>query len=64
MGYKSTLLYGTTMLTQEQKHARVQWAIQHKDDHCSRTILTDETYYQLFRNTSRRWSRNPSIEVK
>ena len=24
MGYKSTLLYGTPMLTQEQKHARVQ----------------------------------------
>ena len=55
---------GTPMLTQEQKHARVQWAIQHKDDDWSRTIFTDETCYQLFRNTIRRWSRNPSTEVK
>ena len=64
MGYKSTLPYGTPMLTQEQKHARVQWAIQHKDDDWSRTIFTDETCYQLFRNTIRRWSRNRSTEVK
>ena len=64
MGYKSTLPYSTPMLTQEQKHARVQWAIQHKDDDWSRTLFTDETCYQLFRNTIRRWSRNPSTEVK
>ena len=64
MGYKSTLPYGTPMLTQEQKHARVRWAIQHKYDDWSRTIFTDETYYQLFRNTIHRWSRNPSTEVK
>ena len=42
------------MLTQKSNDAHVQWAIQHKDDHC----------YQLFRNTIRRWSRNPSTEVK
>ena len=64
MGYKSTLPYGTPMLTQEQKHARIQWAIQHKHDDWSRTIFTDETCYQLFRNTIRRRSRNPSTEVK
>ena len=64
MGYKSTLPYGTPMLTEEQKHARVQWAIQHKDDDWSRTIFTDETCYQLFRNTIRRWSRNANTEVK
>ena len=64
MGYKSTLPYGTTMLTKEQKHARVQWAIQHKDDDWTRTIFTNETCYQLFRNTIRRWPRNPSTEVK
>ena len=43
MGYKSTLPYGTPMLTQEQNHARAQWSIQHKDDDWSRTIFTDET---------------------
>ena len=64
MGYKSTLPYGTPMLTQEQNHARVRWAIQHKDDNWSRTRFTDETCYQLFRNTIRRWSRNLSTEVK
>ncbi len=32
MGYKSTLPYGTPMLTQGQKDARVQWVIQYKDD--------------------------------
>ena len=62
--YNSTLPYGTPMLAQEQKHARVQWAIQHKDDDWSQTIFTYETCYQLFRNTIRRWSRNPSTEVK
>ena len=64
MGYKSTLPYAAPILTQEQKHARVHWAIQHKDDDWSRTIFTDETCYQLFRNTIRGWSQNPSTEVK
>ena len=64
MGYKSTLPYATPMATQEQKHARVRWVIQHKDDDWSRTIFTDETCYQLFRNTIRRRSRSPSTEVK
>ena len=64
MGYKSTLPYATPMLTQEQNHARVRWAIQHKDDDWSRTRFTDETCYQLFRNTIRRWSQNLSTEVK
>jgi len=45
MGYKSTLPYGTPMLTQEQKDAHVQWAIQHKDNDWSRTVFTDETCY-------------------
>ena len=64
MRYKSTLPYATPMVTQEQKHARVRWVIQHKDDDWSRTIFTDETCYQLFWNTIRRWSRNQSTEVK
>ena len=35
------------MQTQEQKHARLQWAIQHRDDHCSRTRFTDETCFEI-----------------
>ena len=29
----------------------------HKDDDWSRTVFSDETSYQLFRNTIRRWSK-------
>jgi transposase len=64
MGYRNTLPYGVPMLTQKQKEARVQWAVRHKDDDWSRTVFTDETSYQLFRNTIRRWSKNPKAEVK
>jgi len=64
MGYKSTLPYEMPMLTQKQKDAHVQWAIQLKDDGWSRTIYTDETSYQLFRNIIHRWLRNPKTEVK
>ena len=62
MGHISTLPHGTPMLTQKQKDARVQWAKQHKDDDWSRTIFTDETSYQLFRNTIRRRSKNSKRE--
>ena len=54
LGYKSSLPYKTPMLTQQQKDARVQWAIKHQNDDWSRTIFTNETCYQLFRNTIRR----------
>ena len=47
IGYKSTLSYGTPMLMQEQKYARLQWTIQHKDDDWSRTIFTDETFFAI-----------------
>ena len=47
MGYKSTLPCATPMLTQEQKYTRVQWAIQHKDDHCSQTRFTDESCFAI-----------------
>ena len=63
MNYKSTLPCGTPKLTQKQKHAPIQWTVQHNDN-CSRTIFTDEICYQLFRDTIRRRSRNPSTEVK
>ena len=52
------------MLTQKPKDARVQWAEQHKDDDWSQTVFTDETSYQVFRNTIRRWSKNPKGEKK
>jgi transposase len=64
MGYKSTLPRATPMLTREQKERRIQWAQQHLDDNWNRTIFSDESSFQLFRNTVRRWSKNPRQEVK
>ncbi|CAF2149401.1 unnamed protein product [Rotaria magnacalcarata] len=64
MGYRSTLPQGTPLLTQKHNDARVQWAVKHQDDDWTRTIFTDETCYQLFRNTIRRWSKNPKGEFK
>jgi hypothetical protein len=55
LGYKSTLPYGTPMLTQEHRDARGQCGIKHQNDDWSRPIFNDETYYQLFRNAIRRW---------
>jgi hypothetical protein len=52
------------MLTQKHKEMRVQWALQHKDDDWSRTVFSDETSYQLFRNTIHRWSKNAKAELK
>ncbi|CAF2657659.1 unnamed protein product [Rotaria sp. Silwood2] len=52
------------MLTNEQKERRVQWALVHKNDDWSRTVFSDETSYQLFRNTIRRWSKYADKEIK
>ena len=52
------------MLTVEQKQNRVEWAKKHQDDDWNHTIFTDESSFQMFRNTVRRWSKNPEIEVK
>ena len=52
------------MLTVEQKQNRVEWAKKHQGDDWNRTIFTDESSFQMFRNTVRRWSKNPEIEVK
>ena len=64
MGCGNVLPHKTSMLTKEHKEARVQWAIRHKDYHWNRKIFTDETCYQLFRNTVCRWSKNPKTEIK
>ena len=52
------------MLTSEDKKRRVQWAKQHKNDDFKRTIFTDESSFQLFRNTIRRWTKHPKKELK
>jgi transposase len=64
LGYENVLPRGTPMLTNEQKEGRVQWALAHKDDDWNRTVFSDETSYQLFRNTIRRWSKHAQEEKK
>ena len=63
-GYRSVLPVNTPMLTDEQKQHRVQWVKKHQADDWYRTVFTDESSFQLFRNTIRRWSKNPESEVK
>ena len=52
------------MLTQEHKERRVQWGKQHLNDDWQSTVFTDESSFQLFRNTIRRWSKYPQEEKK
>ena len=52
------------MLTAEQQQHRVEWAQKHQADDWYRTVFKDELSFQLFRNTIRRWSKNPESEVK
>ena len=63
-GCRSVLPINAPMLTVEQKQNRVEWAKKHQGDDWNRTIFTDESSFQLFRNTVRRWSKNPEIKVK
>jgi hypothetical protein len=52
------------MMTEEHRVRRLEWANAHADDNWSQTVFLDETCFQLFRNTVRRWSKNPQAEVK
>ena len=52
--YENCLPLNTPMLTQEQKEHRVKWAKEHLNDNWKSTVFTDESSFQLFRNTIRR----------
>ena len=45
------------MLTETHKEKRVQWARQHLNDNWKKTLFSDETAFQLFRNTLKRWHK-------
>ena len=38
--------------------------MKHKNDDWNQTVFFDESYFQLFRNTVRRWSKTPQKELK
>ncbi|CAF4077385.1 unnamed protein product [Rotaria magnacalcarata] len=52
--YVNCLPLNTPMLTKEHKERRVEWAKEHLNDDWKATIFTDESSFQLFRNTIRR----------
>ena len=47
------------MLTKKQKEKRVIWVMKHKNDDWNQTVFSDESYFQLFRNTVCHWSKTP-----
>ncbi|EXX61191.1 hypothetical protein RirG_173480 [Rhizophagus irregularis DAOM 197198w] len=55
VGYLKRLPKATPMLTEAHKIKRVEWARQHINDRWNKTLFTDETAFQLFRNTVERW---------
>jgi transposase len=58
LGYSKCLPRATPMLTPKHKQKRVEWARTHLNDDWSRTLFSDETAFQLFRNTVERWYKN------
>ena len=63
-GYRNALPINTPMLTTEQKLNRIQWSKAHMNDDWTRTVVTDESSFQLFGNTIRRCSKTPEKEVE
>ena len=58
LGYRNALPLCTPMLTPAHKQKRVEWAQKHKDDNLKKTLFSDETSFQLFRNTIKHWYKN------
>lgn len=57
VGYSKSLPRATPMLTEVQKQNRVLWAQNHLNDTWEQTFFSDETAFELYRNTVRRWHK-------
>jgi len=55
LGYKNNLPLETLMLTTTHKEAHVIWAKKHLNDNWKKTLFSDKTAFQLFRNTITQW---------
>ncbi len=55
LGYRNALPLSTPMLTTVHKQKRVEWARNHLNDNWKKTLFSDETAFQLFRNTIKHW---------
>jgi len=49
------------LLTLAHKQKRVEWAQKHKDDNWKKTLFSDETAFQLYRNTIKHWYKNTRL---
>jgi len=58
IGYKKSLPIATPMLTQKHKEKRVEWAKKYLNYNWKKVLFTDETAFQLFRNTIQRWYKD------
>jgi transposase len=58
LGYKNSLPLATPMLTENHKQKRVEWAQKHLNDDWTKTLFSDETSFQLFRNTITKWHKD------
>ncbi|CAG8600014.1 64_t:CDS:1, partial [Paraglomus occultum] len=56
-GYKSSVPIPTPMLTNRHIELRKAWVQEHVNDNWNRTIFTDETAFDLYRNKVRRWHK-------
>jgi len=54
-GYRNALPLNTPMLTSDHKQKRIEWAKKHINDNWNKTLFSDETSFQLFRNTIKQW---------
>ena len=58
MGYKAILPRRVPLLTQRAKEVRLQWAKDHQKYAWKNVVFSDETTFQMFRNTCLAWSQN------
>ena len=63
-GYKSSVPLATPMLTERHIEMRKAWAQAHTNDNWNRTIFTDETAFDLFRNKVRRWHKTGDRPIR
>ena len=54
-GYHKKLPRASPMLTANHKLKRIEWAKKHLNDDWNNTLFSDETAFQLFRNTLEHW---------
>ena len=60
LGYVAVLPRRVPLLTQKHKEICLQWARDHLNYDWDQVIFSDETTFQMFRNTCLAWSKNRS----